>query len=138
MIDDLKNIKSGKKELREFGLTIGTILVFLGALVVWRGRRELAPYLFSSGGALLVLGFILPRILMPLQKIWMGFSVIMGFFVSRVILFVLFYVAITPMGLIARLFGKDLLEQRIDRTKETYWCDRETGKETRESYENQY
>lgn len=138
MIDDLKNIKSGKKELREFGITIGVILILLGVLVMWRGKSERAPYLFLSGAIFLALAFTFRRILMPAQKIWMGFSVIMGFFVSRIILFMLFYVAVTPIGLIARLFGKDLLEQRIDRTKETYWCDRETGKETRESYENQY
>ena len=62
----------------------------------------------------------------------------MGFFVSRVILFVLFYVVLTPMGLIARLLGKDILDQKIDKSKKSYWQDREGAAKTKESYENQY
>ena len=138
MLEDLKNIKSGKKELREFGITIGGILLVLGGLVFWRGKRELVPYLISLGTALLVSGLMLPAILKPLQKVWMGFSVIMGFFVSRVILLILFYVVLTPLGLAARLFGKDILNQKIDRSSGSYWCDRNPGTNTKESYENQY
>ncbi|MCQ9206639.1 MAG: SxtJ family membrane protein [Omnitrophica bacterium] len=138
MLEDLKNIKSGKKELREFGLVVGGILLILGGLVFWRGRRELAPYVTSAGTALVILGLMLPTILKPLQKVWMGFSVIMGFFVSRVILFILFYAVLTPLGLVARLFGKDILNQKIDKSTGSYWCDRNPKTKSKESYENQY
>ena len=137
MFDELKTIKSGKKELREFGLTIGIILVILGAVALWRGK-EIYPYFLTIGALFIILGLMLPGILKPLQKIWMGFSVIVGFFMSRLILCILFYVAITPIGLIMRLFGKDLLEQKIDKARDSYWCAIDTGLKTKESYENQY
>ena len=138
MLEDLKNIKSGKKELREFGITIGGILLVLGGLVFWRGKRELVPYLVSVGTALVISGLMLPAILKPLQKIWMGFSVIMGFFVSRIILLILFYAVLTPLGLVARLFGKDILNQKIDKSLKSYWRDRSPETNSKESYENQY
>ena len=71
MFEDLKNIKSTKKELREFGLTVGIILVILGAFVLWRGKeeaRDLVPYLFGIAAFLIVFGIALPGILKPLQK----------------------------------------------------------------------
>jgi len=138
MFDDLKNIKSGRKELREFGLTIGIILVVLGGLVLWRGKREFSPYLLSVGVTFITLGLTFPGILKPLQKVWMGFSVVMGFFVSRIILSVLFFLVISPIGLIARLLGKDLLDQRIDKSVGSYWKDRDEVNKSKESYENQY
>lgn len=138
MLEELKNIKSGKKELGDFGLTVGMILILLGGLVMWRGKRELSPYLLATGVLLVFLGLALPGILKPLQKIWMGFSVVIGFFVSRIILFILFYAVLSPIGLIARLLGKDILDQKIDRSRPTYWRDRPVGTETKESYENQY
>jgi multisubunit Na+/H+ antiporter MnhG subunit len=138
MFEDFKNIKSGKKELREFGITIGIILIILGALVLWRGRRAISPRLFITGALFIILGLTLPGVLKPLQKLWMGFSITIGFFVSRVILFVLFYVVLTPMGLLARLLGKDILDQKIDKSRKSYWQDREDAAKTKESYENQY
>jgi len=136
MLEELRSIKSGKKELREFGLTIGGILVILCALVFWRGRRELWPYLLASGVLLIVLGLALPRALKPVQKAWMAVAVIIGFFVSRFILLVLFYLVLTPLGLIAKLFGKDLLDQKIDKNAKSYWRARRPGK--REDCEKQY
>lgn len=138
MLEDLKNIKSGKKELRDFGLTIGVILILLGSLVMWRGKREIAPYLLGAGSLLVILGMALPVTLKPFQKVWMGFSLVIGFFVSRIILFILFYAVLTPLGLLARLAGKDILDKKIDKSRPTYWQDRPDGITPKESYENQY
>lgn len=137
MLEDIRNIKSGKKELREFGLTIGIILVILGAIALWRGK-EVSPYFLGTGAIFIFLGIIQPYFLKPLQKIWMGFSVVMGFFVSRIILFVLFYTVITPISLIAKLFGKDMLDERIDKACPSYWHKRNEKIKDKKSYENQY
>ena len=137
MFEEIKAIKSTGKELREFGLTIGIILVILGGVSLWRGK-PFYPYFLGIGGLFIVLGLTLPRILKPLQKVWMSFSIIMGFFVSRLILSILFYAVLTPMNLITRLLGKDILDQRIDKTRPSYWQEKDTEVKKRESYENQY
>ncbi|OGW75096.1 MAG: hypothetical protein A2Z72_05615 [Omnitrophica bacterium RBG_13_46_9] len=138
MLEEIRNIKSGKKELREFGLTIGVILVILGAVALWRNKVTPACYFLGIGGLLVVFGLALPKSLKPLQKSWMSFSIFIGFFVSRFVLSILFYAVFAPVGLIARLFGKDILDQRIDDTCQSYWQDKESREEKKESYENQY
>ena len=134
---DIRNIKSGKKELREFGLTIGIILVILGAIALWRGK-PICPYFLGSGALFIVSGLMSPGILKPLQKIWMGFSIVIGFFVSRLIILILFYAVLTPIGLTMRLFGKDMLDQKIDKNCKSYWCERSVEIKDNKTYENQY
>lgn len=137
MIEDLKNIKSTKKELKEFGLTIGIILVILGLVALLR-NKDIYPYFLTVGIVLVVLGLTFYKILLPLQKIWMGFSVIIGFFVSRIILTILFYVVLTPIGIVIKLLGKDILDERIDKEKESYWHVKDASLKEKISYENQY
>ncbi len=137
MWNEFKEIKSGRKELREFGLTIGTILVILGGVAIWRGK-PIYPYFLVFGIVFVGTGIILPQILKFPQKIWMGLAVIFGFFMSRIVLAVLFYVVITPIGIITRIFGKDILDQRIDRSAGSYWKMRNPAAKTKESYQNQY
>ena len=137
MFEEIKDIKSGKKELREFGLTIGIILVILGSIALWR-NKAFYPYFLAPGALFILSGLTLPGILKPLQKAWMAFSIVIGFFVSRIILTVLFYLAVTPIGLIMKIFAKDLLDQRIDKNKPSYWHDLSAEPKTKESYENQY
>lgn len=137
MWDELKKIKSGRKELREFGLTIGAILVILGGVAIWRGK-PIYPYFLGFGIAFIIMGIILPQILRLPQKIWMGFAVMLGFFMSRIVLAVLFYSVVTPIGIVTRIFGKDILDQRIDKSADSYWKTRDLAAKTKESYQNQY
>ena len=137
MIEDLKNIKSTKKELKEFGLTIGIILVILGLVALLR-NKDIYPYFLTVGIVLVVLGLTFYKILLPLQKIWMGFSVIIGFFASRIILTILFYAVLTPIGIVIKLLGKDILDERIDKEKESYWHVKDASLKEKTSYENQY
>jgi len=137
MIEDIKNIKSTKKELREFGLTIGIILLILGGIALWRGK-EIAPYFLGVGAALAVSGIVLPAVLKPFQKVWMGFSVVMGFFMSRLILLILFFLVLTPMSILTRILGKDILDQRIDKDAGSYWHHHLAEVKDKKTYENQY
>ncbi len=137
MFNELKYIKSDKKKLREFGLTIGIVLLILGGLAMWRGRLT-APYLLAAGTAFIALGLTIPAILKPLQKLWMGLGMVLGFFVSRIVISVLFYFVITPIGLLMKLLGKDLLDERIDKARDSYWHERDVAMKSKESYENQY
>ena len=137
MLDEILAIKSEKKQLREFGLTIGIILCLLGGIVLWRGKQTY-PYLFSIGGIFIITGIVIPFILKPLQKVWMGFSIILGFFMSRIIMTILFYLVLTPIGIIMRVLGKDILDQKIDKNKASYWHARDAKPKDAKSYENQY
>ena len=137
MLDEINGIKSGDRELREFGIVIGAILIALGDLALWSGRGA-APYLISGGALLFGLGLAAPSVLFPLQKAWMALGVILGFLMSRLILFLLFYAVMTPIGLVMKLAGKDILDGRIDRKRPSYWHESPAAAKPKESYENQY
>lgn len=135
--EEIKHIKSGKTELRKFGLTVGIALVIFGGIAYWFGKGY-AGYLISSGLVLAVVGMLFPMILWPLQKIWMAFAVLMGWFMSRVILVILFYLVLTPTAIIARIFGKQFLELKWDRSQKTYWNYREEQTPDISRYEKQF
>ncbi len=137
ILEDIRNIRSGKKEVHEFGITMGVILLALGGIALWRHKTTYA-YFFTGGILFIIFGVIAPAVLKPLQKAWMAISVVIGFFMSRVVLAVLFYGVITPIGLFMRLFGKDILDERISKGQPSYWRERSAGAKTKESYENQY
>ncbi|MFA5146651.1 MAG: SxtJ family membrane protein [Candidatus Omnitrophota bacterium] len=135
--DEIKAIRSGKKELREFGFTFAVIFAILGGIVLWRGKGSW-PYLFTAAVLFGIPAAALPAVLLPLQKAWMAFSVVIGFFMSRLVLALLFYGVVTPIGLLMRLTGKDILDERIDRGKGSYWQDRPPAAKDRASYEKQF
>ncbi len=135
ILDDIKKIKSGKKELREFGIVMGCFFALLGGLLFWRHR----PYLWAAvlSASFFTIGFLLPAVLKPLQKAWMALAVSIGFVMSRVILSVLFFLVLSPLALISRLLGKKYLDLIFRKTGSTYWNPVKT-KHEKEYYERQY
>lgn len=135
--EELKSINSGKAELRKFGLSVGAALAILGGIFFWL-EKPFYPYLLYPGTALIALGWLLPGILKPLQRVWMAFAVIMGWVMSRVILILLYYLVLTPVALIARVVGKRFLELKWDRSQNSYWNYREPAPPDKNGYEKQF
>ncbi|MCP4709492.1 MAG: hypothetical protein GY869_12770, partial [Planctomycetes bacterium] len=90
LLDEIKNIKSTPKDLRNFGLVVGIAAGIAGG-VLWWFAKPAYPWFGGAGLLLIVLGLIAPAPLKPLQKIWMTFAVIMGWIMTRVILFIFFF-----------------------------------------------
>lgn len=137
MIEEIKNIKSGKSDIRKFGITIGLFLMILAGFLFWRGKESFEIFLIS-GPVLLVLGLTIPVVLKPIYWIWMVLAVILGWIMTRVILSLLFYVVITPIGLFSRLSGNKFLDLKWDKSKDTYWNYRATKQLNSEDYERQF
>lgn len=137
IIEEIKAIKSGKRELRQFGIAIGIVLGLLGGLFLYRGISYYSYFLISSL-TFLFLAFVAPIVLKPLQKIWMTLAIIIGWFVTRVILIVLFYLVVTPLALVARLFGKRFLDIRFDKNADSYWMAKKAAEFEPRNYENQF
>src|SRR5690349_6788938 len=100
---DLKNLKTGARDLRKFGLTIGSVFLFLG-LLFWLRHRPGYPFFLGTGGVLIAFGVTWPRALKYIYIAWMALAFSLGFVMSNVILVLLFFVLVTPIGLLARLF----------------------------------
>src|SRR5262245_34486992 len=94
--------------LRRFGLTVGGIFLLLGVVSRWRGH-EIAPRVLWTIGTLLVVpGAIAPSVLGPVERVWMRFAHILGEVNARIILTVLYFIVMWPVGQIMRLFGDPL------------------------------
>ena len=126
-----------RRKLRNFGLTVGIAFGVLAALLLWRDRAHYVYFAVVSV-AFLGLGLLIPTVLKPVEKVWMTFAGAMGWVMTRVILCVLFFAVFTPIGLIARLLGKDFLNLKMDKSAQTYWIYREARDLTKEDYEKQF
>ena len=135
MIEEIKNIKSGKNDLRKFGILVGMMLLIISGFLFWNDK-ELFQLFLTIGLFLLLTGIAIPFILMPVYLVWMTFSTILGWFMTRVILSLLFYAVFTPIGLIGRLFGKQFLDLKMDGSKQSYWNMKTV--ETSKNYEKQF
>ena len=135
--EEIRNIKSTKKELRSFGAIFG--ILFLGLFLFGLGRYSSVNwYLAVIGAIFLCAGLLAPQGLYLLHKIWMAFAIILGNIVSTVILWVFFFAVITPIGIITRLSGKDFLDRSLDAKRPSYWRHRSRKSSEPESYEHQY
>lgn len=137
ILDELNNINSNNTEIKKFSKTIGITLLIISALLYY---FESVNYIYFVGLGVLIyaLGYSFPILLIPLHKVWMGLSIILGFFMSRLILTILFYFIITPIALVAKIFGKDFLELKMDESKSSYWNYRENKEYNKIDTERQF
>ena len=137
MLKEIKNIKSEKSDLRNFGIIVGIILLIISGFLFWKEKESFQIFL-AIGITLFLVASTIPRVLKPVYWIWMIFAIILGWFMTRVILSLLFYIIITSIGLTSRLFGKQFLELRWDKSKESYWNFRTNEHLLNENYEKQF
>ena len=137
LLEELKNIDGSKKELKKFALTIGIVLLIISAAMFYYSS-ELRFHFGIAGLIVIILGFIVPKLLLPFQKIWMGLAFVLGFIMSRLILTLLFYLVITPIGIIARLAKKDFLDLSFNKSSNSYWNYREHKKYDKVDSERQF
>jgi hypothetical protein len=112
-------------------------LAAFGTLALWRGKGFF-PYLYVASAIFLLLGLVLPLRLRSVHKVWMTLALAMGWFMTRVILTILFFVVFTSIGVVARLLGKRFLDLGTDRSPDSYWIRREPKEFIKSDYERQF
>jgi hypothetical protein len=120
MILPVKQKRSFRAE-REFGLIVGGVLLLLSSWWIYRGKvPRLAPVIMPLGSLLVLLGILWPRALALPNRAWMAFAEALSFVMTRIILAVVFFGIVTPIGVVKRGFGWDPLNRRAARG-ESYW-----------------
>ena len=126
------------KELRQFAGIMFVCLALLGGLFLWRGKSYFWCF-FVLSAVFAGLGLALPAALGPVRKAWMKLSAVIGWFMSRLILTVLFYLVLTPIGLVLRLLGKDILKVRFAHSSPgTYWVPKPDRDDQNQDYTRQF
>ncbi len=105
---------------RNFGLVFFIVFLIVG---IWPLTNE-EPFRIWSviiSSVFLVLGLMNSKLLTPLNKLWFKFGMILGAIVAPVVMGVVFFLVITPIGIFMKIIGKDLLNKKYDKKKATYW-----------------
>ncbi len=114
---------------RSFGFLF--FVVFL-AVSLWplKSQGDLRLWAFILSLIFLVLGVLNSKFLNPLNKLWYKFGIFLGSIVSPIVMGAVFFIVVTPIGVIMRFAGKDLLRINKNKTISTYWIDRDKLKKT--------
>jgi hypothetical protein len=108
---------------RSFGVVFAVVFALIGLLPLFHGG---AVRLWSLGVAAIfaALAFAAPQVLAPLNRLWLKLGLLLHKIVNPIVLGIMFYVVVTPTGLIMRLLGKDLLRLKRDPAAASYWIER--------------
>jgi hypothetical protein len=127
-----------RRELNLFGAMLLAVAGLAGALVRWRFDASTAALaIWSVGGLLALLHLAFPVLRRPIYFGWMYVTYPIGWVISHAILAVIFYLVITPTGLLLRSIGWNPLQRGFDREAETYWT-RDDPHRPLEGYFRQY
>ena len=126
-----KDIKIGSN--RSFGVVFFVVFLLIGLWPILKGN-ELRIWSIVISLIFLILGILNSKILTPFNKVWFRFGIFLGNFISPIIMGIVFFLVVTPTGLIMKLFRKDLINLRKNNSS-TYWIEK---KDINSSMKNQF
>lgn len=134
-LKELQKVKVGSE--RSFGLVFAGFFAILAGVSFYKGS-EIAVYFLGVAAIFLVVALTVPKILKPLNLVWFKFGLLLHKIVSPLIMGLLFYLTVTPIALIVRIFGKDPLLLKLDSKAESYWIERDPPGPAPESLMKQF
>ena len=126
-----KDIKIGSN--RSFGVVFFVVFLLIGLWPILKGN-EIRIWSIVISLIFLILGILNSKILTPFNKIWFRFGIFLGNFISPIVMGIVFFLVVTPTGLIMKLFRKDLINLKKNNSN-TYWIEK---KDIKSSMKNQF
>ncbi len=111
---------------RSFGIVFFVVFLLI-ALYPLTNSGEIRIWSVIISLIFLILGLLRSKILNPLNKLWFNFGIFLGKIISPFIMAIIFFLVVTPIGLIMRMLGKDVLNLKFDKTK-SYWIEKDGPK----------
>tara|TARA_B100000945_G_C20365654_1_gene589463 strand:- start:930 stop:1310 length:381 start_codon:yes stop_codon:yes gene_type:complete len=111
---------------KSFGLLFSIVFLIIGMWPLKNGD-SLNIYFIAISITFLILGLINSKLLSPLNKIWIKLGEVLGIIISPIVMFLVYFIILTPVSLIVRLFGKDLLGLKFFKKNESYWIIRKSN-----------
>lgn len=112
-------------EGRKFGLAVGGVFAAFGLIALWRSHPTTATILLPVGGLLLLGGLLVPAQLGPIHRAWMGLAHLLSKVTTPIVMGVLYFLVLTPIGLLRRTFGKKVLVREA--VEDSYWVARDAA-----------
>jgi len=127
LLHEIKTVDTSRDALQSFGRTVGGVFLTLAAFLWWyTGAPGVVEYATGGvGAALVVLGILAPIFLRPIYRGWMAVALVLGFVMNRVLLSLVFFGLVTPIGLLAKMVGRDPMRRTLDPDTDSYWISKE-------------
>ena len=117
----MDEIKLGSN--RNFGIVFFIVFLLI-AIYPLINQGEIRIWSLIISFLFLFFGLLNSKILTPLNKLWFRFGLFLGKIISPIIMAVIFFLVVTPIGLLMRLFGKDVLNLKLNKKKSSYWIEK--------------
>ena len=114
---------NSKSSNRSFGFLFFVVFLIIGLWPLKNGG-DINSYFLIASTIFLILGLINSKILSPLNKLWIKFGEILGIVIAPIVMAIVYFIFLTPVSLIVRVFGKDLLGLKFFKKKKSYWIKR--------------
>ena len=108
---------------RSFGIVFFIVFLFIALYPITYGE-DIRIWSLIISFIFIILGLLNSKILTPLNKLWFQFGVILGKIISPIIMGIIFFLVVTPIGLIMKVLGKDLLSLKYNKKDNTYWIEK--------------
>ncbi len=128
VLSEIKDLDVSTKSVKKFGFVVGGVFTLLAALLFWKNVWQSTRIIFLVVGVSLIFGSLVrpnSEEMKIVYRLWMGLAFFLGWIMSRVILFILFYFVLAPIGLIAKVFGKQFISVKFKDGKQSYWIPKE-------------
>lgn len=124
------NKKPSRRELNWFGALFATFFGVFGGLIWWKfDAPQVAVVIWVVAGAITVIYYAVPPLRILLYLGWMYAAFPIGWTVSQLVLVIVYYLVVTPTGLLMRLRGHDPLRRHFDKEAQSYWVEHRPGGE---------
>jgi hypothetical protein len=118
-----KDLTRGDRVERTFGLLFAGVFVAVGVWPLWTGE-DVRPWAVVVAAVFTVVALARPRLLRLPSMVWLKSGAMLGGFATPVVMGILFFAMVTPMGLFMRAFGKEFLRLEPDPGQSSYWIER--------------
>ncbi len=122
---------------KKFGWFMAAAIATISAVAYWKHAHMWAWSLFAIAGVFTAVTAVAPQLLTPVNRLWFRLGMLLGKIVSPVVLGMIFFLVITPVAVVTRLFGRDALSLKR-RSIDTYWIQRMPPGPAPESFNDQF
>jgi len=131
---EIQSMDRNAKSIRKFGFILAVLLLGLSSFFLVKE----SPWWMEvgiSGIVISLLVYVYPQAIKPLYLLLTVFSIVVGYFMSKIVLSLMFFLFFAPVGVFTRLIRKDLLNRRFQKEGPTYWIKRDSKKPAKDQYE---
>ena len=123
MIENKEHFKVKKTQEKWFGITMSIFFILVG-LYLFLKNSNLFHWPIILATLFFILAMFAPKYLKLLNFLWFKLGIFLSKILSPIIMFLIFFLILSPIAIITRIFKRDLINQNFEKTKKTYWINR--------------